>query len=130
MEKIFSIKKKMFYHDTDAGGVVYYANYLKYLEEGRTEALAELGIKTRDLTEQGIWFVVARVEVDYKSPARYQDVIEVNTRIEKVGRSSIEFGQKIKIKERDLILAKVILVCVNQQFRPISIPKQAKEALV
>ena len=129
MDKIFKITKKMFYHDTDAGGVVYYGNYLKYLEEGRTEALASLGIRTRELTEQGVWFVVARVEVDYKSPARYQDKIEVNTQIEKVGRSSILFDQKIKIDERDLILAKITLVCVNESFKPISIPKQAKELL-
>jgi acyl-CoA thioester hydrolase len=130
MDRIFTIKKKMFYHDTDAGGVVYYGNYLKYLEEGRTESLASLGIRTRELTEEGVWFVVARIEVDYKSPARYQDVIEVNTQIEKVGRSSIEFDQKIKINDRNLILAKVVLVCVNEKFKPISIPKKTKELLV
>lgn len=129
MSRVFKLSKKMFYHDTDSGGVVYYANYLKYLEEGRTEALTDIGIRTRELTEKGVWFVVARVEVDYKSPARYQDTITVDTEIEKIGRSSILFSQKIRIEDRVLILSKVTLVCVSEKFKPISIPAEAKQLL-
>lgn len=116
----------MYYHDTDAGGVVYYANYLKYLEEGRSEYCAQLGIHTGKLAEQGILFVVARIEVDYKSPARYQDIIKVYTEVEAIGRCSVKFNQQIKINERLLIQAKVTWVCVNPQVKPISIPQNIK----
>ncbi|MFH1062254.1 MAG: YbgC/FadM family acyl-CoA thioesterase [Candidatus Omnitrophota bacterium] len=130
MSKNFSIEKKIYYHDTDAGGVVYYANYLKYLEEGRSEYCAQLGIYTGKLAEQGILFVVARIEVDYKSPARYQDTIKVYTEIEEIGRSSVKFNQQIKINDKLLIQAKVTWVCVNAQVKPISIPQDIKQLLV
>ncbi|MBU1086560.1 MAG: acyl-CoA thioesterase [Candidatus Omnitrophica bacterium] len=129
MSKSFSIEKKMYYHDTDAGGVVYYANYLKYLEEGRSEYCAKLGIHTGELAKQNVLFVVARVEVDYKSPARYQDNIKVYTDIESISRSSIKFSQQIKIGDRLLIQAKVTWVCVNSQIKPISIPQDVKKLM-
>ena len=120
----------MYYHDTDAGGVVYYANYLKYLEEGRSEYCAKMGIHTGELAKKDVLFVVARVEVDYKSPARYQDNIKVYTEIESSSRSSIKFRQQIKIDDRLLIQAKVTWVCVNSQIKPISIPKDVKQLLI
>jgi tol-pal system-associated acyl-CoA thioesterase len=129
MSKIFSLKKKIYYHDTDAGGVVYYANYLKYLEEGRSEYCAQQGIHTGELAKQGILFVVARIEVDYKSPAVYQDIIQVDTEIESISRSSVKFNQQIKIDDRLLIQAKVTWVCVNPQIKPISISLNIKQAL-
>ncbi len=129
MSKIFTIEKKMYYHDTDAGGVVYYANYLKYLEEGRSEYCAKLGISTGELAKKEVLFVVARVEIDYKSPAVYQDTIKVYTEIESISRSSVKFSQQIKIDDRLLIQAKVTWVCVNTQIKPISIPQAVKHLL-
>jgi acyl-CoA thioester hydrolase len=123
------IEKKIYYHDTDAGGVVYYANYLKYLEEGRSEYCAQLGVHTGELAKQAVLFVVARIEVDYKSPAHYQDIIKIYTEVEEISRSSVKFNQQIKINERLLIQAKVTWVCVNAQIKPISIPQDVKQAL-
>lgn len=116
------LEKKIYYHDTDCGGVVYYANYLKYLEEARTEFFLNLGIDLKELMEKGIYFVVSRVEIDYKSPARYQDLIRVKTEIEKKGFSTIHFLQRVLKDEKVLVEARTILVCVNSEFRPIRIP--------
>lgn len=130
MAKECVLEKKIYYHDTDAGGVVYYANYLKHLEEGRTECCASLGIDTGKLAKEGIFFVVAHVEIDYKSSARYGDTVKVNTRIEKVGRSSAHFLQTITRDEALLITSRITWVCVNTSFKPISIPKDTKQALL
>lgn len=120
------LEKKIYYHDTDCGGVVYYANYLKHLEEARTEFFSDLGIDLRELMEKGIYFVVSRVEVDYKSPANYQDLIRVATRIEKIGFSALHFFQRIFKDEKVLVEARTILVCVNNELRPIRIPSNLK----
>lgn len=120
------LEKKIYYHDTDCGGVVYYANYLKHLEEARTEFFLDLGIDLRDLMEKGIYFVVSRVEIDYKSPAKYQDLIRLETTIEKIGFSALHFFQKIFKDEKVLVEARTILVCVNNELRPIRIPTNLK----
>lgn len=116
------LEKKIYYHDTDCGGVVYYANYLKHLEEARTEFFSSLGVDLKGLMDKGIYFVVSRVEIEYKSPARYQDIIGITTVIEKAGSSTLHFSQKISKQERILVVAKTVLVCVNSGFRPIRIP--------
>ncbi len=121
------IEKKIYYHDTDCGGVVYYANYLKHLEEARSEFCAEKGIDLGKLSEKGTLFVVARVEVDYKSPARYQDVISIYTSVEKVRNSSLKFIQEIKKNELTLVKAVTTWVCVANDFRPKIIPEQTKK---
>ncbi|MEM7816516.1 MAG: thioesterase family protein [Candidatus Aenigmatarchaeota archaeon] len=121
--------KKIYYHDTDSGGVVYYANYLKYLEEARTEYMSKYSIDLKKISEDGIFFVVKKVEIDYKSPARYGDIIEIFTKISKVRNVSIEFYQEIKNKDKILILAKTILVCVNRSFQLIPIPQYIIERL-
>ena len=71
----FQIKKTIYYHDTDSGGVVYYANYLKYLEEARTEYFRSKFQELKTLAERGVLFVVARVEIDYRSPAKYGGIL-------------------------------------------------------
>ncbi|MFH1459708.1 MAG: YbgC/FadM family acyl-CoA thioesterase [Candidatus Omnitrophota bacterium] len=124
MNHEFSIRKKIYYHDTDAGGVVYYANYLKYLEEARAEFCLAKGISTKELMQKGIYFVVAHVDIKYKSSARYGDEVKVITKIEKKGRSSIEFAQEIKREDKVLVIAKVTWVCVNRDFKPRSIPDE------
>ncbi|MCG2712251.1 MAG: acyl-CoA thioesterase [Candidatus Omnitrophica bacterium] len=123
------LEKKIYYHDTDAGGVVYYANYLKHLEEGRTEYCAERGIDTGKFAEEGTYFVVAHIEVDYKASARYGQTIKVNTQIEKISRSSVVYLQTITKEDKLLIISHVTWVCVNSKFRPVSIPDEIKRAL-
>jgi acyl-CoA thioester hydrolase len=124
-----SIKKKIYYHDTDAGGVVYYANYLKHLEEGRFEFCLSRGVSMVDASKKGAIFPVVHLEIDYKSPARYGDIVEVFTRIEKMGFSSIHFMQEIKRDNVTLIKAKTIWACVNETLKPQPIPADIKKAL-
>ncbi|MCM8830839.1 MAG: acyl-CoA thioesterase [Candidatus Omnitrophica bacterium] len=115
--------KRIYYHDTDCGGVVYYANYLKYLEESRTEYFLQKNIILNKLSEEGLLFLVKKVEIDYKAPAYYLDQIEIYTQISKIKSASLEFFQEIKKKEKILVVAKTILVCVNKEFRPTLIPQ-------
>ena len=85
------MKKTIFYHDTDCGNVVYYANYLKYFEEARTLYMAEKGFSVPALMQKGLYFVVARQEVEYKYPVRYADVIDVSTKVLEISDIKIVF---------------------------------------
>lgn len=125
----FYITKRVYYHDTDCGGVVYYANYLKHLEEARSEYCAHKGIDLKQLSEKGIYFVVARVEIDYKSAARYWDVLKITAEVKEIRRSSLIFEQEIYKDDKLLVEAKTYWVCVNREFRPISIPEDIREKL-
>ncbi len=129
MMEEFYIEKKIYYHDTDSGGVVYYGNYLNFLEEARTEFCLARGINTKELSEQGIYFVVAHIDVDYKSPARYLDKIKVLTSVEKTGRVSVHFRQTIKKDDQVLVEAGVIWVCVTKDFKPRSVPGTVRRLL-
>lgn len=124
--KYFYIEKKVYYHDTDCGGVVYYANYLKYFEEGRSEYCLGKGINLKDLADTGTYFVVAHVEIDYKAPARYQDILRIYTKVEKVGSASIVFWQGITKDDVTLVEATTTWVCVDSDFKPKPIPQQIK----
>jgi len=123
------IDKKIYYHDTDAGGVVYYANYLEHLEEARFEFCLSKGVSMVESAKEGAIFPVVHFEIDYKSPARYGDVIRIFTEIEKIGFSSIHFAQDIKKGETLLIKSKTIWACVNEVLKPQAIPDKIKQAL-
>lgn len=118
-----SLTKKIYYHDTDCGGVVYYANYLKHLEEGRTEYFSEAGISVKAVADEGTYLVVARVDIRYRSPARYQDTITVETEIADIRRASILFRQRIVREKTVLVEADTALVCVGRDFRPRPVPE-------
>jgi len=126
----FYIEKKIYYHDTDLAGIVYYANYLKYMEEARTEYFSAKGIDFKKLfEEEGIQFLVMRVEIDYKAPARYRDVIRIFTEIESVKFSVIKLFQKITKDNITLAEARSTFVCVGRNLKPISIPEEIQESL-
>lgn len=125
-KEIDKLVKKIYYHDTDCGGVVYYANYLKYLEEARTEFLRERGIDLGVLSGQGYWFVVRAVEIEYKSPARYGDILDIFSQIVKVKNVSLDFFQEIKRKETFLVSAKTVLVFVDNAFCPSAMPEEIR----
>ena len=119
--------RKIYYHDTDAGGVVYYANYLKYMEEARTEFLAQKGILIKELVEQGILFVVAHQEIDYKSPAFYADTLEVSAQLTNSSAVKLEFEHEVRNQSNQLICkGKAVLVCVDKNIRPQVIPEEIK----
>ena len=119
----------MYYHDTDCGQVVYYANYLKYFEEARTELLRECSIDLVDLSKEGYVFVVRNVNIDYKSPARYGDLLDITSCIKKIKSASLIFEQKA-LRGKDLLVgADTVLVCVGSDFRPSPMPERIIELL-
>jgi len=115
---------RVYYEDTDAGGVVYYANYLKYLERARTEALRELGFdQPRLLTQEGLAFVVRAITADYRKPARLDDALEVRSTVSKIGRASLEFSQVVTRGDTPLLEASVLIACVHLSLqKPAPLP--------
>jgi acyl-CoA thioester hydrolase len=115
------LKIRIYYEDTDCGGVVYYANYLKYCERARTEFLESRGIRMRQLMEEGIFFVVAEASLRYLSPGRYGDILLIETFVERAGPASITFRHEIKrdATGEKLVDATVRLGCVNPQMKPL-----------
>lgn len=122
----FYLEKKIYYHDTDAGGVIYYGSYLKHLEEGRTEYFRKLGIDLVECAKNGVIFPVVHLEIDYKSPGRYGDTVKVYTRPEKLGNASLHFIQEIKRGEVTLVIARVVWACVNKDLKPTKIPEEIR----
>lgn len=122
----FVFPVRIYYEDTDLAGVVFYANYLKYYERGRTELVRALGLDQAVLIEQGLAFAVARAEIDYLKPARFNDALEVVTEVHKVGRASVEFAQHLrKAGEAGNILNKALVkvVCVTvADMKPVGLP--------
>lgn len=120
-----SLEVKIYYEDTDCGGVVYHANYLRYFERARTEYFAEQEISIRDYMKNGILFVVVRAEIFYELPARYGDVLIINSVLEKVRRVSLDFKHTICRKDEDgvLVKAKIRLACLNGDGKLTPLPK-------
>jgi len=123
------LRKKIYYHVTDCGGVVYYSNYLKYFEEARTEFFLEKGIDIRELAKKGTLFAVKGVVIDYKAPASYGDNIIILTELNSIRNASMEFSQQVKVEDKLLVLAKTQLVCVDNNFRPKVIPAESLKCL-
>lgn len=124
-EFIFPIH--VFIEDTDFTGVVYHANFLKYMERGRSSLAEKSGFGLDQLAKQKIYFVIRNVTIDYLSPGRLHDDLEVVTTIEKVGHTSLTFKQIIRFaKQPDKILssASVVGVCVDENLKPRELPKQ------
>lgn len=126
---------RVYYEDTDAGGVVYHANYLNFMERARTEWLRSLGFEQTELkATMGVIFVVRRLKLQYRRPACFNDQLMVITKLIKVGRSLLEFEQIIQRKDKDntelLTEATVEAACVDaQQFKPVSIPTSISRAM-
>ncbi|WP_137167566.1 tol-pal system-associated acyl-CoA thioesterase [Salinimonas lutimaris] len=116
---------RIYYEDTDAGGIVYYANYLKFMERARTEWLRELGYEQDILLEQSIAFVVKRVEMNNYAPARFNQLLSIESQIVELKGASMVFQQKIKNESGDLLVAADVQVaCVDQvKMRPRKIPR-------
>lgn len=126
-----SIAKRIYYHDTDSGGVVYYANYLKYLEEARTDFLEQKGLSVLGLRERNFLYAVRRCAVDYKAPARYGDMISCDARLKKITAAQIVFDQTVTNAKTGMVLveAEVSLVSLDNDFKPAPIPEDIKRKL-
>jgi acyl-CoA thioester hydrolase len=120
------LKVKVYYEDTDAGGVVYYANYLRFLERARTEFLARAGISVAEFHRKGFIFTVTHVDIRYRRPAALGDVIEINTELKEVKNASLTFSQQV-LKGGALIAeAEVTLACVGPEGKPRRLPEELK----
>lgn len=110
---------RIYYEDTDTGGVVYYANYLKYFERARTEYLREIGIDVLEYMKKNIFFTVVKAEVNYKYPARYGDLLEVETNLVSLSKAAFELENIIKNKEdgKLIVKGKVKMVCLNEKWK-------------
>ncbi len=125
---------RVYFEDTDAGGVVYYANYLKFYERGRTEYLRALGFEQDHLLQQHIVFVVRNICVDFKQAARFNEQLRINTRVASSKKASLVFDQSIyRVRDEDEVLinqAEVLIVCVaSDRFVPTAIPREIVRAL-
>ena len=131
----FNIPVRIYYEDTDAGGVVYYANYLKFLERCRTEWLRAIGHEQADLLrDPGIAFVVRSVALEYLKPARLDDLITISLEVERITKSQIFFGQHIRRAtpdgDEELLSGRVQIVCVNAaKMKITSIPVELRTQL-
>lgn len=121
---------RVYYEDTDAGGVVYYANYLKYAERARTEMLREQNIESsRLMAEYNVAFAVRRTEADYLKPARLDDALEIHSRLLKIGGATLTAEQIVKRDGEDLVVFQMKLACVGLSGGPERIPKSISTVL-
>ncbi|MBI5626351.1 MAG: tol-pal system-associated acyl-CoA thioesterase [Nitrosomonadales bacterium] len=124
-EKIFSLPIRVYFQDTDAGGVVYHASYVNFMERARTEWLRTYGYSNAGLMKEfGVVFVVRSLKLDYLKPALLDDLLEVTAQVKDAGRSRISIIQTVRRGQEVLTEAEVHLVCVSlESFKPVSVPE-------
>ncbi|MBK0399345.1 tol-pal system-associated acyl-CoA thioesterase [Limibaculum sp. M0105] len=125
-----SMTVRVYYEDTDLAGVVYYANYLRFIERGRTEALRAAGVDQGRLkAEDGAVFVVRRIEADYLAPAKFDDMLAVATRVEAMTGATVTMAQEVARDGVILFRARVVIACMGTDGRPRRLPGVVREAL-
>jgi acyl-CoA thioester hydrolase len=121
---------RVYYEDTDAAGIVYYANYLKFAERGRTELMRALGFAHSTIRQEtGIIFTVRRLSADYRTPARLDDALCVDTRIVEIGAATLQLDQQIRRDGTLLVALDLLLACVGHDGRPRRVPAGLRAAL-
>jgi acyl-CoA thioester hydrolase len=124
------IRLRVYYEDTDAAGIVYYANYLRFIERGRTELLRTLGHDQHALMKDGIAFAVRSVSAEFLKPARLDDLLTVATAVAALGRAQVTFAQRIRRGNELLLDAKIRVACIDpERGRPIPMPRILHEQL-
>ncbi len=122
---------RIYYEDTDAGGVVYHANYLRYFERGRTEYLRSRGVSVSELAAQGYIFPVIRLEIEYRAPAVHDDLVRVTTEVLAVGKTSFTLGQQVvRVLDGKLLAdGRLTLVCTTPDLKARRLPEELIAAL-
>lgn len=121
---------RVYFEDTDAGGIVYYVNYLKYFERVRTELLRHLGFSQQQLLTENVQFVVANVKISYQRPARLDDQLQIQIQNIKLGPASLKFMQQIQRNGEPICTAEVKVACVDvENLKPRPIPAIIKSAM-
>ncbi|GAA4649128.1 tol-pal system-associated acyl-CoA thioesterase [Kistimonas scapharcae] len=129
-ESEFSLPVRIFYEDTDAGGIVYYVNYLKFMERARTERLRSLGFGQRALLEHGFMFVVRDAQINYRRSARLDDLVEVTANVIKAGRASLVFQQSVRLEGGELCSGRFTIACVDSEsMKPMALPDACRQYL-
>ena len=125
MHENFFHKIKVYYEDTDSGGVVYYANYLKYLERARTEALFSIGFSNRKIRDQfNSLIIVKSCNIEYKKSAHLEDELKIRSFVKSISKTSFVMNQIITKDEDTIVEAQVHLVFVNKESKPVKIPDE------
>jgi 4-hydroxybenzoyl-CoA thioesterase len=126
----FSIPLRVYIEDTDAGGIVYYVNYLKYMERSRTEFLRSLGYDKPAILDGGLLLVVHAAQINYRRSARLDDQLHVTTQIEKLARTNVEFKQRVLRGDELLCEGLIRIACVDAQtMKPCAIPAVMQDQL-
>jgi acyl-CoA thioester hydrolase len=122
---------RIYYGDTDAGGVIYYANYLKYFEKSWFEYLAARGLSLADWEKKGIYFIIKRVEVDFIASAQYGEMIQVQTVVSEKTGASFTFQHRVILKDNGKLLAegKNQMVCITKEGKPRRLPEEFLQGL-
>ena len=129
-KEVFATKVRIYYEDTDAGGVVYYANYLKFLERARSEVIYSLGLSNKELLDkEGIIIIVKSCNIEYKKPAKFEDEIQIISKVNEVRNSSFKMHKIIKKNITVISEADVLLVTVNKEGKPVRIPNLLKKLI-
>lgn len=125
-----SLNIRVYYEDTDAGGIVYHANYLKFGERGRTEFLRQTGFQNQILhADRGVLFVVRHIEIDYLKPAFLDDELVLETTIKELKNSSFIMHQRTLRRAEAVADMRVVLVCVDsEKYSPVRLPEDVKKA--
>ena len=124
MHENFYHNVKVYYEDTDAGGVVYYANYLKYLERARTEALSTIGLSNLQIKDKfGALIIVKSCNIEYKKSAKLEDELKIRSFVKSVSKTSFFMNQIITNCETTIVEAQVHLVFVNDKGKPVKVPE-------
>ena len=129
--KRFSWPVRVYYEDTDTGGIVYYANYLKFFERARTEWLRSFGLNQDKLAqEEGLIFVVRRASLDFVRPARLDDMLEVTVEPLKLARVYVQLAQEARRGAQVLARAEIQVACLNlRDFKPVAMPQSLRESI-
>ena len=128
--KTFTFKLKVYYEDTDAGGVVYYANYLKFMERARSDALKSLGFTNKLLIEKnGTYIIVKSCKINYIKPALLEDDLEIKSNIKEITKTSFFMLQKVFKGNDQITDSEVHLVTIDKKGKPVKIPERLKEEL-
>ncbi len=128
MTKNFLFKLKVYYEDTDSGGVVYYANYLKFLERARSELIYSIGLSNKKLlNEFDTLIIVKSCNIEYKKSSKLEDELTIFSSIKSQTKTSFTMDQIVKRKDEIIAVAEVVLVTINKNGKPVKIPNILKK---
>ncbi len=122
---------RLYYEDTDSGGVVYYANYLRYLERARTEFFRDRGCEVAELMKDGFLFVVTHVDLSYHFSPQYNDILVITTQIDELRRASFVLSHQVFLKKTETLVAdgKIKMACIDKTGKPKRLPREMDKVL-